>query len=65
MAELGAELVGTSRLIAVEQAVFRRRLSPDEPITIAAHVDGTRIRAAVTTGHGRAAVATLRYDGPS
>ena len=65
MAELGAELAGPgARLIAVEEAVFRRRVSPDEGITIAARIDGTRIRAAVTAGQGRAAVATLRYDGP-
>jgi hypothetical protein len=37
MAELGAELAGRrARLSGVERAVFRRRVAPDEPITVTA-----------------------------
>lgn len=64
MAEIGAEVAGAhARLTAVERAVFRRRVSPDESITVAARRDGARVRAAVTCAGEWAAVATLRYDG--
>jgi 3-hydroxymyristoyl/3-hydroxydecanoyl-(acyl carrier protein) dehydratase len=64
MAELGRELAGRgARLAGVERAVFRRRVSPDQPITIAARREGSRVHAAVTCGGRRAAWATLRYDG--
>jgi 3-hydroxymyristoyl/3-hydroxydecanoyl-(acyl carrier protein) dehydratase len=64
MAELGAELAGRrARLSGVERAVFRRRVAPDEPITVTARLAGARVHAAVTCGRARAAAATLRYDG--
>lgn len=62
MAELGAELAGTARLAAIERAVFRRRVTPDEPITVAARLAGSRVQATVTCGGLRAAAATLRYE---
>jgi hypothetical protein len=61
MAELAAELVGDARLTAIEQALFRRRVTPDQPITLAARLVGTRVQASVRCGDQRAAAATLRY----
>lgn len=65
MAELGAELIPGARLAAVERALFRRRVTPDAPIAIAARRVGSRIHATVTCGGQRAAVATLRYAEPA
>jgi 3-hydroxymyristoyl/3-hydroxydecanoyl-(acyl carrier protein) dehydratase len=63
MAELGATLAGAgARLRTVERAVFRRRVAPDEAITVAAHREGSRVHAAVICGGRRAAAATFRYD---
>jgi 3-hydroxymyristoyl/3-hydroxydecanoyl-(acyl carrier protein) dehydratase len=64
MAELAGELVGRrARLVAVERAIFRRRVSPGDPIMVAARRDGSRVHATVTCAAARAALATLRYDG--
>ncbi len=62
MAELAATLVGVgAQLHGVERAVFRRRVAPQQAITVAARRHGSRVIATVTCDGSRAAVAILRY----
>ena len=63
MAELGGALVTTrQRLTAIERAVFRHRVSPDDVVMVAARIDGRRVHATVVSGGHVAASATLRFE---
>ena len=63
MAELGAELAGPgSRLAGIERATFRRRVTPDEPITVTARRAGATIHAGVSHAGRPAASAVLRFE---